>query len=120
MTAELWPQHGVSSESWLCVQALQAVLMLCLTISAPDKPWEKCSCQAACLGKERKREGTYFLPVLESHLSALLLTKGGFASPPSPVLWAAEVAVSAKMYAGQCQEFSRFQSRVQLLGRIQI
>lgn len=127
MTAELWPQHGVSSELWVCAQALQDVLMLHLTISVPHKLCERCCCQGAWLGEERKGEETaafvlfgffclYWNPIYQP----CFWRKEDLPHLPSSQFWAAEVAVvSAKMYAGLCQEFCRFQSTFQLLGRIQ-
>lgn len=78
-----------------------------------------------CLARQREkgaRNSISFWPVLESHLPAqpCFWPREGLPHLPSAVLWEAEVAVvSAKVYAGQCQEFCRFQSTVQLLGWIQ-
>lgn len=82
MTAELWPQHGASSESWVCVQALQAVQMLLLAISAPHTLCERCCCQGAWPGQRGKGGRNSIFFACTGIPSALLLTEGGFTSVP--------------------------------------
>lgn len=87
VTAELWPQCGVSPELWLCcvgrswlrrLSCCRLLPSLCLTGTAEDA--------AAELAKERKgEEAATVLPVPQSHPPAVPLTEGGFASFSLPL-----------------------------------
>lgn len=58
VTAELWPQHGVSPDLWLCcvqnVSALQTVLLPPPTIPTPHRLCNRCCCQGAWPGQRER------------------------------------------------------------------